>query len=398
VKLPEKQKLLCARTRAAEQVSAFLAKTAGKIRRNRIGKANMERKRLYWLDIARGICILCMVITHYYACTIGDSRFIGVTGTWFLVFFFFSAGVCFHPKKSVARFVGDLAAKLLAPYILVTAGMLAYRCTVLGLWQDCESAERLRMSLASLLYALPSAFEDVPLLHTNTIGIGPIWFLPCLFLAEVLYLVLHRLRYRLPIAWALALVAAWSQSKILLPLTFQNACVGCAFIALGDFCRPFVLRYAEWLGEKKWPWSASLTLVGYGMLLIGLTQLQGQGMDLGSNYYNPLSVFSSCVGFWFVISAAVLIQRNAVLDELLAFCGKNSFLILVFHNMDILGLRDWGAEADPMFLVNTLLIYPFLAYLWRRVWAAVRGTHSETAADAEPALQRERAPAHAGAE
>jgi hypothetical protein len=39
-----------------------------------------------------------------------------------------------------------------------------------------------------------------------------------------------------------------------------------------------------------------------------------------------------------------------------------------------------------------------LAYLWRRVWAAVRGTHSETAADAEPALQRERAPAHAGAE
>jgi fucose 4-O-acetylase-like acetyltransferase len=357
----------------------------------------MERKRLYWLDIARGICILCMVITHYYACTSGNSRFVGVTGTWFLVFFFFSAGLCFRAKKSALRFVANLTVKLLVPYIMVTAGMLAYRCNVLGLWQEYEPAERLRMCWASLLYALPSAFEDVPLLHTSTVGIGPIWFLPCLFLAEVLYRVLCRLRYRLPIACVLALVASWSQTQILLPLALQNAFVGCAFVALGDFCRPFVLRYAEWLGEKKWPWSAALTLVGYSMLLVGLTQLQGQGMDLGSNYYNPMSVFSSCVGFWFVISAAVLIQRSAVLDEFLAFCGKNSFLILIFHNIDILGLREWNADADTMFLVSTLLIYPFLAYLWCRVRTAMQGgAHSEAAA--EPALQQERVPAHAGAD
>jgi fucose 4-O-acetylase-like acetyltransferase len=290
--------------------------------------------------------------------------------------------------------VGNLSVKLLAPYVVVTAAMFAYRCTVLGLWQEYEPAERLRMSFASLLYALPSAFEDVPLLHTDTIGVGPIWFLPCFFLAEVLYRVLCRLRHRLPIACVLALVAAWSQTKILLPVAFQNACIGCAFIALGDFCRPFVLRYAEWLGAKKWPWSAALTLVGYSMLLVGLTQLQGQGMDLGSNYYNPLSVFSSCVGFWFVISAAVLVQRSAVLDEFLAFCGKNSFLILILHNIDILGLREWGADMDTLFLVSTLLIYPFLAYLWRRAQAAMQGGGAHSAA----AMQQEPVPAHAGAE
>jgi fucose 4-O-acetylase-like acetyltransferase len=360
----------------------------------------MENKRLYWLDIARGICILCMVTTHYFAWKGGVSVFIGIVGTWFLAFFFFSAGLCFHAKNSFGRFVGGLAVRLLLPYAAVTAGMLVYRCALQGLWYEYAPAERLRMSFASLIYALPAAFENVPLLHTNTIGIGPIWFLPCFFLAEALYRVLWRLRFRLPLACALALAAAWSQTKILLPFTLQNACIGCAFIALGDFCRPFVLRYAEWLGEKKWPWSAVLTLASYSMLLVGLILLPGQRMDLGSNYYDPLSLFSSCMGFWFVISAAVLIQRGAVLDEFLAFCGKNSFLILILHTMDILGLRNWEG-TNTAFLMCTLLLYPFLAYLWRRAQTAVqkpRGAHSYAPEGAESHTKQSRIPAHIGTE
>jgi fucose 4-O-acetylase-like acetyltransferase len=362
----------------------------------------MEQKRLYWLDIARGICILCMVTTHYFAWKGGDSVFIGIVGTWFLSFFFFSAGLCFRVKNGFGRFVGGLAAKLLVPYVLVTAGMLAYRCTLQGLWYEFAPAERLRMGCASLVYALPAAFEDVPLLHTSTVGIGPIWFLPCFFLAEVLYRILSRLRFRLPLACALALAAAWSQTKILLPFTLQDAFIGCAFIALGDFCRPFVLRYAEWLGEKKWPWSAALTLASYSMLLVGLIFLPGQRMDLGSNYYSPLSLFSSCMGFWFVISAAVLIQRGAVLDAFLAFCGQSSFLILVFHSMDILGLRNW-AGTDATFLVCTLLLYPFLAHLWLRAKAAAQkphGAHSDAPEETASATQAppEQEPVGVGAE
>jgi fucose 4-O-acetylase-like acetyltransferase len=279
---------------------------------------------------------------------------------------------------------------LLVPYAAVTVGMLVYRCTRQGLWYAYTPAERLRMGFASVVYALPAAFENVPLLHTSTIGIGPIWFLPCFFFAEVLYRLMARLRFRLPLACALALAATWSQSKFLLPLTLQDAFIGCAFIALGDFCRPFVLRYAEWLSEKKWPWSAALTLASYSMLLVGLTHLPGQGLDLGSNYYNPLSLFSTCMGFWFVISASVLLRHSAVPDEFLAFCGKNSFLILVLHNMDILGLRNW-ANTDANFLVCTLLLYPFLVYLWDRARAAVPkphgGAHSHAPEEAEPAVE-----------
>jgi fucose 4-O-acetylase-like acetyltransferase len=254
--------------------------------------------------------------------------------------------------------------------------MLVYRCTRQGLWYEYTLAQRLRMGLASVVYALPAAFEDVPLLHTNTIGIGPIWFLPCFFLASVLYRLLSRLPFRLPLALVLAGVATWSQSRMVLPFTLQDACIGCAFIALGDACRSFVLRYAEWLGGKRWPWSAALTLLSYCILLVGLVMLPGQGMDLGSNYYNPLSLFSSCVGFWFVISAAVLVQRSAVLDVYLAFCGRNSFLILILHDMDILGLRNW-ASTDATFLAYTLLGYPFLVHLYHRAQAAAKQARAE---------------------
>jgi fucose 4-O-acetylase-like acetyltransferase len=200
--------------------------------------------------------------------------------------------------------------------------------------------------------------------------------------ASVLYQLISRLPFRLPLALVLAGVATWSQSRVVLPFTLQDACIGCAFIALGDFCRPYVLRYAEWLGEKAWPRAAALTLGSYCTLLVGLTLLPGQGIDLGSNYYNPLSLFSSCVGFWFVISAAVLARRTAVADEFLAFCGRNSFAILILHNMDILGIRDW-AGTDATFLVCTLLVYPFLVYLFRRAQAARKQPSTQPPASPE---------------
>ena len=79
------------------------------------------KKRTVWLDIARGICIILMIVCH--ACGYANGRwgvFNGITGTFFLVFFFVSAGITFNPKTGFILYVKKQLKKCLIPYLVIS--------------------------------------------------------------------------------------------------------------------------------------------------------------------------------------------------------------------------------------------------------------------------------------
>lgn len=86
-----------------------------------------SRDRELWLDIARGICIICMITVHAFDWSKCNYWFSEITGTWFLVFFFFSSGLCFKEKSSFKTYVLHQLKKLIIPYLGVVCLYLSLR-------------------------------------------------------------------------------------------------------------------------------------------------------------------------------------------------------------------------------------------------------------------------------
>ena len=117
--------------------------------------------------------------------------------------------------------------------------------------------------------------------------------------------------------------------------------------------------------------------VAHGNLI--MICLKNQIVNLGGNRYYLCSLFGTFSGFLFLILLAVLIERTAILDDFLSYCGKESLLIVIFHNIDILIARNWSMR-DNSFLFGTYLLYPFLAYILKRFRSAGKSYVNNTEA------------------
>lgn len=321
--------------------------------------------RRTWLDIARGICIICMIMAHAFDWSQRCYRFIWITGTWFLVFFFFSSGLCFSNKYRFSDYIIRQAKKLLVPYFAVIIFYLAFR-VYNGMWWDYSTPMKIKLFLAALCTALPSGFSDVQFFHVETIGIGPIWFLPCMFISGVIYKLLYDVKGKLIICVVLAYIAAASQKIFVLPFALQNACIGCMFIAFGDALKNYVFNFVKAIKNAPIVAVAIFCAISLAVHYFILTHAKLQVLNLGGNQYSLYSLISTFSGFLFLIVLAVLIERTGIMDEFLSFCGRETLIIVIFHTVDILIARNWSMR-DNSFLIGTLLIYPFAVYIYKRM-------------------------------
>lgn len=323
-----------------------------------------KTQRNTWLDIARGICIACMIYCHATTFMGGSNRIVTLSGTWFLVFFFFCSGLFFSDKYGFKQYTARQGKKLLIPYAVIVGAYL-FLNLLFHLLDGKSLLSGLWLFFTSFFTALPADFEKVALFNARSYGIGPIWFFPCLFLSCLIYKLLYKVKGKLIISIALAVLASISQKYIVLPFTIQNAFIGCMFIALGAASKDLVFRYAEKLKSLRLLVLAAICVVTLFIHAQALTLFTSQPLDLGSNNYSCLTLIHSFSGFLFLIPLAIFVERTAILDEFLSFYGRESLIIVVLHTIDIMLLRNW-TNQEVHFGIGTILLYPFLFYLYRR--------------------------------
>ena len=204
----------------------------------KMGESNRElerfvKKRDTEVDIAKGICIICMILVH---ATYGiHPKINSYTGVFFLVFFFFSAGFFFKNPTDPVSFITRRLERLEVPYVLV--------CIIIFINMYLHGYRNFPVLVNSLFYALPAEFSSPYMIAgTATIGIGPIWFLNCLFFTSLFYLPLLKVekKSRTLIVIALAVIAKISQSYFLLPFTIQDALIGILFLHAGQLLYPHI--------------------------------------------------------------------------------------------------------------------------------------------------------------
>lgn len=199
----------------------------------------MKVDRYDYIDIAKGLGILMVVWAHIMI--IGWTH--QVIYAFHMPLFFFLSGMLFQREKykSFGMFIGKRAKRLLVPYVIYSVVTWAFWAAFRYIRHD-EVDSYLMPLLQTIIARGSGAF----MVHNSAL-----WFVPCLFLVEILYFFLCRLG-----KWGCLLM-----------------CFGCAALSFALGAK---------LGDKWWlllPWNADAALIALPFYGIGnmLTKEIGHG-------------------------------------------------------------------------------------------------------------------------
>ncbi len=324
------------------------------------------RKRIEWLDIAKGIGILTVVASHCIAISDTLCQLIFV---FHMPLFFLLSGYTFSAKDSFPKTLFKKARALLVPFFLYFAvGVLTVMA--IPVWRQAVTSEAL---LRDIVFATP-----------NTAQNSSIWFLVCLFFVTIVYYILHKL----PLWMQIPLIAVlfycgmwyakvrfqypvWNNPR--LPFVLDILPAGMVFYALGHYAR-------------RWDIPAKLSaspLLELSIAIIGILgtltayKYNGYVNTHALQFNNPLwYLVGGLCGTLAVFGISALIarlQNGAPHDgkRILMWYGRNSLTVLGFQSLLIrlyaLSFNTFRGGALAMYAfpwshaINSFILVAFIA-------------------------------------
>lgn len=283
------------------------------------------KKRIDWIDIAKGIGIVLMIVGHTF---LNESLVRKLVFSFHMPLFFILAGYTFRvkPTREVLR---TSAKRLLVPYALTY-----WAIQIIQFVQYPEvGLGDAAYSLLGFLFASGTGLYDwgIP-------PAGVIWFLVALFCARItLNIFSGQFEKRGVPEWAqlvfwivFALVGIGIDTK--LPLSYDVAMVACMFMYVGYLAKKHdVVRLLQ-----RW-WMFPVALVIWAICVhFSYLELAARTYDLV-----PFSLIGAIAGSFMAYQIAYLIdQRIAPLKKPLIWLGVNSMLLLCIHSFDWM-LAPW---------------------------------------------------------
>ena len=282
-------------------------------------------RRLKWIDIAKGIAIILVVIGHTVA---PGSPLVPMIFMFHMPLFFIMSGYTFRPKpmKSV---VTISAKRLLVPYLLI---FLIWQGITWLQQPNALSLESIKDLLLRLIFASGSPNADM-----GITAVGMAWFLMCLFVSRVFLNGLIILFSKRSIGWiAQALVFAILASagiaigdvfNIFLPFDLDLALVTVGFMWCGYAARELSL-------VEKWGANPAVLLIAAVAYILAFNFSY---LELAMRLFGiaPLCILGALGGSLIACKASMIIENHAkLLAMFLEFMGRNSMLVYCFHCMD----------------------------------------------------------------
>lgn len=293
--------------------------TKGQEKRNTAGLAERSG-RIEYLDVARGMAIIMLVlfhvlgetslVFHHFAATTGLHVFLFVSG------YFFRG---FDWKKNLK--------KLVLPYILLLVVVRLYWDLALGtIWpgQVKDLAKQILLG-----YTIDELWQG------SGVFVGISWFLPMLVAARIVYLVICRLeKENYVVRGLLAIIVSCAgivigNQGIKLPWSLDVAMATAFFMYLGDLTHRYQESVTAYM--KKW-WLVLAMLITWGICVhcFGYGELPFRSYPYGMTF---LLVSTLSMGVVFAVAYMISCHLRYV-KKGLCMAGKYSFVILCAHVLD----------------------------------------------------------------
>ena len=294
------------------------------------------KKRIEWLDIAKGVGIILVIFGHTLASGSTPWRLIY---SFHMPLFFILAGFTFRVKPWKVL-VPSKAKRLLLPFLVTF--ILGVVTTSSWLLHDLPALGR------ELLYCLAyqpkqiGTWFDIPY-------IGVIWFLMCMFVACMWLNALLKVfaRFKLP-PWAeFVIMLAFGYAgvvigrRVLLPFDIDIAMTAALFMYLGYAVKTYNL--VELI--SRW-WVSALCAV------LWCVSVQFSSLEMSARDYTmfPLALVAAAAASVIVIKMSQIVEVlpkylgkvGQLVKQYLTFMGKSSMLIFCIHYLEY-PLINWNA-------------------------------------------------------
>lgn len=294
----------------------------------------MKRER--YIDIARGISMICIILGH-----LGNHSINRVVFTFHVPIFFFITGYFMDDRLPILDFVKKKARALLIPYtvtcllIIVLSGIKA-----LILYDSGTAVSSMVQWLYAAIYGAGDSYKEPFYIK----AIGAIWFLWASFWGSIFLRMSLAMKQAMRIVFLFLLFAVGYASRTIcwFPLSIQAGACAALFMYFGYLSKEFSSAWGALPQEHK----SALTIFA---LLTWLSFIK----DFKSFWFvhcdfgrGMVDVFGCMCGCYIVIVLSQCIERHMqMLSSILGFLGKNSIVILCAHIIE-LNLMPWWPLMD----------------------------------------------------
>ncbi|MDR0950514.1 MAG: acyltransferase family protein [Candidatus Ancillula sp.] len=326
------------------------------------------KKRVRFIDIARGIAILCVIVRHfpiYYNVgwfSIAIKGQYDVLNSFIMAIFFIISGYCFNANKFRYKKILLDAKKLLIPYF---ANIVIWICVLLSpfvLLRGYNTFKRNPYNMfESVVMGLSVTIKKGSIFNGPVEQIGAIWFFLSFFIALVCFkLIMHLTKFEgqriLIISFFTILGVETYYNWLILPFDIQPAFCALPFMYFG-----YILKKIK-LFEKF----SILVLFSSGLIFLSSVFIK-HGIAAGGIPLAKVSEYLIGVGSSiFILSLSQLIEKIIPFKftRPIEFYGRNSLALLCFHHMEIHIFRFSAILTSTLWIhIVLFFVLPMLAVL-----------------------------------
>lgn len=313
----------------------------------------IDQKRIEWVDIAKGVAIILVIIGHTVPM---DSTPFKIIFSFHVPLFFLLSGYTFK----IARTKEDLSMHIIKnlKHLIIPSLFFLVITSVIGQMHNMHTIQNDLLSEVAFqaerfLWGSGIAVNGHP-------GIGAVWFLISLFWAKTIIDILHLLfSYRTSGCFCLSLgfVGIMLGSKrIYLPQNMDVTFVAALFIYLGILWRKNVIFFERW--------RLTLLLIS---TIIWITCVHFQFYtNMAWRHYPAASLMitESVCGSFVFCHICKIIRYIRFIRIPMQILGIHSLLILFFHSWDEFIYPIWTYEAIGKTIISRLEYILFASFIF----------------------------------
>ena len=286
--------------------------------------------RLRFVDIARGIGILSIIVGHF-----GIPAIVRVVFTFHIPVFYLITGY-FMEKEPVSLFLRKKVKTLLMPYF-ITCIVVVLLQSLSALFHGMDVAETLWIWIKAGFYGAGSSYH----LPEPFTAIGAIWFLLATFWGSLLMqFVLRRNQYAQVIEVIALFVFGYITANrfIWLPFDIQPGCCAVLYMYIGHVARIKEDGIRKVM-DKAWPAAFFVWLA----FICTFTSFSLVRCDYGRGPVDIAASLCACYCIFFISEKLDRLDGRTVWT--LANIGRYSLIILCIHLVEM-DLIDWWSVVD----------------------------------------------------
>lgn len=282
---------------------------------------NASRQRIQYIDVARGIAIISIILGH-------SGVIYKTVYTFDIPIFFMITGFFIDENDSFLHFIKRKFQTLIVPYYIVCTIVILF-AMLIGFFTAGDPLTPGKKWLEAALYGSGSSWISPFLI----IGIGPVWFLWAAFFSAIIVRLLLNTNYVLRILTVVSVFVTGylTSSSVWLPLSLQAGLCSVLYVYLG-----YLLNKEKHLINKlNIETKIICILILMAVWISFILSFEGFWFVTCDFGKGPIDIFSSICACLSVLVISYFIDRYlGKVSGILSFIGKNSIFILCIHAIE----------------------------------------------------------------